>query len=69
MPEKALASGITMSSEVVNRILSNSEGNKKDPRVPKLSKMIENESPSVGLETGGNAEKVIPGAIDRKSVV
>uniref|UniRef100_A0A2K6KUA7 SET binding protein 1 n=1 Tax=Rhinopithecus bieti TaxID=61621 RepID=A0A2K6KUA7_RHIBE len=65
MPEKALASGITMSSEVVNRILSNSEGSKKDPRVPKLGKMIENESPSVGLETGGNAEKVIPGGVSK----
>nr|XP_025852691.1 SET-binding protein [Vulpes vulpes] len=66
MPEKALASGITMSSEVVNRILSNTEGNKKDPRVPKLSKMMESESPSVGLETGGNAEKVIPGGVSKQ---
>jgi len=66
MPEKALASGITMSSEVVNRILSNPEGNKKDPRVPKLSKIIENESPSIGLETGGNVEKVAPGVVSKQ---
>ncbi|KAB0398303.1 hypothetical protein E2I00_002860 [Balaenoptera physalus] len=66
MPEKALASGITMSSEVVNRILSNPEGNKKDPRVPKLGKMMENESPSAGLETGGNAEKVVPGGVSKQ---
>ncbi|KAM6148686.1 SET-binding protein isoform 1-T1 [Erethizon dorsatum] len=66
IPEKALASGISMSSEVVNRILSNSEGNKKDSRVPKLSKMIENESPSVSLETGGNAEKIIPGGMSKQ---
>ncbi|XP_057554074.1 SET-binding protein isoform X3 [Hippopotamus amphibius kiboko] len=66
MPEKALASGITMSSEVVNRILSNPEGNKKDPRVPKLGKMMENESPSAGLETGGNAEKVVPGGLSKQ---
>ncbi|XP_028380807.1 SET-binding protein isoform X3 [Phyllostomus discolor] len=66
LPEKALASGITMSSEVVNRILSNPEGNKKDPRVPKLGKMIENESPSIGLETGGNTEKVVPGGVPKQ---
>ncbi|XP_005373223.1 PREDICTED: SET-binding protein [Chinchilla lanigera] len=66
IPEKALASGISMSSEVVNRILSNSEGSKKDSRVPKLSKMIENESPSVSLETGGNAEKIIPGGMSKQ---
>ncbi|KAM9633650.1 SET-binding protein [Trichechus inunguis] len=66
IPEKALASGIPMSSEIVNRILSSPEGNKKDPRVPKLSKMIENESPSVGLETGGNAEKVVPGGVSKQ---
>uniref|UniRef100_G3SSF5 SET binding protein 1 n=2 Tax=Loxodonta africana TaxID=9785 RepID=G3SSF5_LOXAF len=66
IPEKALASGIPMSSEIVNRILSSPEGNKKDPRVPKLSKMIENEPPSVGLETGGNAEKVVPGGVSKQ---
>ncbi|XP_040840892.1 SET-binding protein [Ochotona curzoniae] len=65
IPEKALASGITMSSEVVTRILSNSEGNKKDPRVPKLCKIIENEPPSVGLETGGNIEKIVPGGVPK----
>ncbi|XP_023569338.1 SET-binding protein [Octodon degus] len=61
LPEKALASGLSMSSEVVNRILSNSEGSKKDSRIPKLSKIIENESPSASLEPGGSAEKIIPG--------
>uniref|UniRef100_A0AC11EI19 SET binding protein 1 n=2 Tax=Ovis aries TaxID=9940 RepID=A0AC11EI19_SHEEP len=66
MPEKALTSGITMSSEVVNRIFSNPEGNKKDPRVPKLGKMMENESPSAGLETGVNAEKVVPGGVPKQ---
>ncbi|XP_064336377.1 SET-binding protein isoform X2 [Camelus dromedarius] len=66
MPEKALASGITMSSEVVNRILSNPEGNKKDPRIPKLGKMLESEPPSGGLEAGGNAEKVVPGGVSKQ---
>ncbi|XP_058133593.1 SET-binding protein [Dasypus novemcinctus] len=66
IPEKALASGISMSSEVVNRIFSNPEGNKKDPRVPKLGKMIENESPSVSLETGGNTEKVVPAGVSKQ---
>ncbi|MEJ1287770.1 SET binding protein 1 [Cricetulus griseus] len=66
IPEKALASGIAMSSEVVSRILSNSEGNKKEPRVPKLGKMIESESPSAGLETCGNAEKTVPGGVSKQ---
>ncbi|XP_042531116.1 SET-binding protein isoform X1 [Dipodomys spectabilis] len=66
IPEKALASGIAMSSEVVSRILSNSEGNKKDSRIPKLGKMIENESPSISLETSGNTEKMIPGGISKQ---
>ncbi|XP_048219172.1 SET-binding protein [Perognathus longimembris pacificus] len=66
IPEKALASGLAMSSEVVSRILSNSEGNKKDPRIPKLGKMIENESPSISLETGGNTDKMISGGISKQ---
>ncbi|XP_035313305.1 SET-binding protein isoform X1, partial [Cricetulus griseus] len=66
IPEKALASRISMSSEVVSRILSNSEGNKKEPRVPKLGKMIESESPSAGLETCGNAEKTVPGGVSKQ---
>lgn len=66
MPEKALASGIAMSNEVVSRILASSEGSKKDPRVPKLGKMIDSESPSIGLETSGNAEKIISGIVSKQ---
>uniref|UniRef100_A0A8C5K4R3 SET binding protein 1 n=1 Tax=Jaculus jaculus TaxID=51337 RepID=A0A8C5K4R3_JACJA len=66
IPEKTLASGIALSSEVVSRILSNSEGHKKDSRVPKLGKMIENESPAVALETSGNIEKSAPGGMSKQ---
>ncbi|CAH7086567.1 Setbp1 [Phodopus roborovskii] len=66
IPEKALASGIAMSSEVVSRILSSSEGNKKEPRVPKLGKMIESEAPSAGLQTCGDTEKTLPVGLSKQ---
>lgn len=63
MLEKVLVFGIIMSSEVVNRIFFNFEGNKKDFRVLKLGKMIENEFFLVGFEIGGNVEKVVLGGV------
>ncbi|XP_036602000.1 SET-binding protein [Trichosurus vulpecula] len=59
IPEKALASGIPISSEVASRILSHPEGSKKDPRTTKLAKIMENEPSSVVLEGVVSAEKVL----------
>ncbi|XP_064902985.1 SET-binding protein isoform X4 [Columba livia] len=63
--EKSLHSGLAMSSEVASRTSSQPEGSKKDLRVTKLGKVIENESPLVAIDSGVLTDKASPNSATR----
>ncbi|XP_074934149.1 SET-binding protein-like isoform X1 [Phalacrocorax aristotelis] len=63
--EKSLPSGLAMSSEVANRTSSQPEGSKKDLRVTKPGKVIENESPLVAINSGVLTDKSSPNSATR----
>ncbi|OXB58331.1 hypothetical protein ASZ78_001026 [Callipepla squamata] len=56
--EKSLPSGLSMSSEVANKTISQSEGSKKDIRVTKPGKVIENESPLAAIDSASKLSEV-----------
>ncbi|KAK2516987.1 Setbp1 [Columba guinea] len=63
--EKSLHSGLAMSSEAASRTSSQPEGSKKDLRVTKLGKVIENESPLVAIDSGVLTDKASPNSATR----
>ncbi|XP_010189230.1 PREDICTED: LOW QUALITY PROTEIN: SET-binding protein-like, partial [Mesitornis unicolor] len=63
--EKSLPSGLAMSSEVANRTMSQPEGIKKDIRATKPGKVIEHESPLVGIDSGMLTDKASPNSATR----
>ncbi|XP_055554764.1 SET-binding protein isoform X5 [Falco cherrug] len=63
--EKSLPSGLMMNSEVANRTSSQPEGSKKDLRVTKPGKVIENESPLITIDSGLLTDKASPNSATR----
>uniref|UniRef100_A0A669Q1R7 SET binding protein 1 n=1 Tax=Phasianus colchicus TaxID=9054 RepID=A0A669Q1R7_PHACC len=63
--EKSLPSGLAMSSEVANRTISQSEGSKKDIRVTKPGKVIENESPLSAIDSSVLMDRDSPNSATR----
>uniref|UniRef100_A0A8C2T035 SET binding protein 1 n=1 Tax=Coturnix japonica TaxID=93934 RepID=A0A8C2T035_COTJA len=63
--EKSLPSGLAMNSEVANRTISQSEGNKKDIRVTKPGKLIENESPLAAIDSSVLIDRASPNSATR----
>uniref|UniRef100_A0A8C9FJB7 SET binding protein 1 n=1 Tax=Pavo cristatus TaxID=9049 RepID=A0A8C9FJB7_PAVCR len=63
--EKSLPSGLAMSSEVANRTISPSEGSKKDIRVTKPGKVIENESPLAAIDSSVLIDRASPNSATR----
>ncbi|XP_052526596.1 SET-binding protein [Tympanuchus pallidicinctus] len=63
--EKSLPSGLAISSEVANRTISQSEGSKKDIRVTKPGKVIENESPLAAIDSSVLIDRASPNSATR----
>uniref|UniRef100_A0A8V0Y866 SET binding protein 1 n=1 Tax=Gallus gallus TaxID=9031 RepID=A0A8V0Y866_CHICK len=63
--EKSLPSGLAMSGEVANRTISQSEGSKKDIRVTKPGKVIENESPLAAIDSSVLIDRASPNSATR----